>query len=274
MASNQLLACVLLIVVTAVQARAASSGTSFTFNVSQVTQCAPVSISFSGMLDNDNIPTQITLLPSDATLAFYIDLPTSSLRNTSTEIDVTFLPLPADTTFLLSLDRLGKSVAPVSDFLTVGPSGDAACLANPTLPSPGIFQVSQNPSSCQPFSVTYNSSLIQKAPQIRLYQPGQNSSSVNLVANQSVTGNATYVLPSVSNKSVLLIDGGDDALTQTLTVQSSGANPVSIVILPLCSKAVFLTFTANSAALKCSDGVGSNTVDMTMQTSSSSKSPR
>jgi hypothetical protein len=238
MASN-LLACILLIVVTTVQARVASSGTSLTFNVSQVTQCAPVSISFSGMLDSDNIPTQITLLPSDAAQAFYIDLPTSSLRNTTTEIDVTFLPLPANTTFLLSLDRLGKSVAPVSDFLTVGPSSDAACLANTTLPSPGIFQVSQNPSSCQPFSVTYNSSLIQKAPQIRLYQPGQNSLSINLVANQSVAGNAMYVLPSVSSKSVLLIDGGDAALTQTLTVQSSGANPVSLVIFPLCSKAVF-----------------------------------
>lgn len=226
MASKFQLACVLLIVVIAV----ASSGTSFTFNVSQVTQCASVSISFSGMLDNDNIPTEITLLPSDAQ-AFYIDLPTS-LRNTSTEIDVTFLPLPANTTFLLSLDRHGKSVAPVSDFLTVGPSSDAACLANATLSSLGIFQVSQNLSSCQPFSVIYNSSLIQNAPQIRLYQPGQNSSLVNLAANQSVAGNTTYVLPSVSNKSVLLIDGGG-AQTQTLTVQNSGGNLFALYFFSL-----------------------------------------
>ena len=223
------------------------------------------------MLDNGNIPTQITLLPSDAQ-AFYIELPTSSLRNTTTEIDVTFLPLPANTTFLLSLDRHGKSVAPVSDFLTVDSSSDATCLANTTLPSPGIFQVSQNLSSCQPFSVTYNTSLIQKAPQIRLYQPGQNSSLVNLVANQSVAGNAMYVLPAVSNKSVLLINSGD-ALTQTLTVQSSGTNLASYLFSP-CAQRLCFEITANSTTLKCSDGADYSTVDMTMETSDSSKSPR
>ena len=270
MASKLQLACVLLVIGIAVQVRAASSGTSFTFDVSQVTQCAPVSISFSGILDSNNIPTTITLLPSDAQ-AFYIDLPTSSLRNTSTGIDVTFLPLPAHTTFLLSLNRQGESVAPVTDFLTVSPSGDATCLASTTLPSPDIFHVSQNLSPCQPFTVTYNSSLIQKAPKIRLYQPGQDSSLVNLVENQSVAGAATYVLPSLSKKSILLIDGGN-ALTQTLTVQSSGAS-LSLVLSFLCSEAMF-AITVNSTTLKCSDGVGQNTVDMMTQASNPSKSPR
>ncbi|KAF8336770.1 hypothetical protein F5887DRAFT_1245688 [Amanita rubescens] len=217
----------------------ASSGTSFAFNVSQVTQCEPVFISFSGSLENDKIPTRITLIPSNAQV-LYIDLPTSGLQNTATGVNVTFFPLPANTTFLVSLDRQGHAVAPVTDFLTVRPSNNAACLESATLPSPHIFQISQNLSSCQSFTVTYNSSLIQTTPKIQL-----------LTGNQSAAGEATYDLPSVSKEFILSIDGGD-ALTQTLLVQSD----------------------ANSTALKCSHGTDHNMVSTAVQTSNSSDSLR
>ena len=231
MASKLLLASVLWILTATVQV-VASSGTSFAFNVSQVTQCEPVYISFSGSLENDNIPTRITLIPSNAQV-LHIDLPTSGLQNTATGVNVTFFPLPANTTFLVSLDRQGKSVAPVTTFLTVGPSNNAACLESATLPSPQIFQVSHNLSSCQSFSITYNSSLIHATPRIQLYQPG--SLSASLKGNQTVAGKATYVLPSVSKEFILSIDGGGP-LTQTILLsQSYGAN-VSLVLVLLYSK--------------------------------------
>jgi len=54
------------------------------------------------------------------------------------------------------------------------------------------------------------------------------------MGNQSVAGEATYVLPTISKEFILSIDGGD-ALTQTLLVQGDGAN-ISLVLVIICLK--------------------------------------
>ncbi|KAK2465732.1 hypothetical protein APHAL10511_002276 [Amanita phalloides] len=202
------------ILVLALQA-CASSSAPFSFSLSPVAQCAPISFSFSGSLDTNAIPTTISLIPSNAQV-LRIDIPHG--LNFSNGLGVSFFPLPENTTFLVSLDRSATSVAPISDFLKVDPSNDTSCLETATLASPDIFHFSQNLSSSQPFSISYNSSLVSGAPTIRLYQPDRFPTPI--AANCSVAGNAIYILPAMSGNFILSVEA-NSTLQQTSAVQSS-----------------------------------------------------
>ncbi|PFH53367.1 hypothetical protein AMATHDRAFT_1425 [Amanita thiersii Skay4041] len=105
-----------------------SFGSSFglRFNISKVTQCEPVSITFTSKPDKQNAPKSLTLLASDYRLQ-HIDL--GVLDPDALGFNLTSIPFPAYTTFLASLDNIeGIPIAPVSDLISVYPSGDTTCL--------------------------------------------------------------------------------------------------------------------------------------------------
>ncbi|KAF8630834.1 hypothetical protein AX17_005193 [Amanita inopinata Kibby_2008] len=203
-----------------------SHNSDFTFNISQVTQCEPVSIDFSGKLERSNIPRTLALIPANAQPVF-IHLP--PISEDARGFNVTFFPFPADTVFLASLDgERGRSVAPVSNFLSVSPSDNVSCLPTSTLPSPDIFQFGEsNVSACGSFFITYNGSRIVDTPRVRLYEPGQHSTHLDLATDQFGLGNTSYILPSVLNKFILSIHA-DGEFRQTSGVQGANGVPSNV----------------------------------------------
>lgn len=183
------------------------------FNFTDVQQCDPVAITFSGSPLNtskaDNVPNVLTILPINSTALVF---PLADPSVVSSGIGLTFLPFPAGSNFIASLENeLGDNVVSTSDIIRVlpSPSNNITCLPVSTTPIRRYFNVASDPRQCEVLTVTYDKSAILEAPNVHLYNPKGRSFKLELLSDNATTGVATYLMNYPRNQEiVLLMDDG------------------------------------------------------------------
>ncbi|RDB17953.1 hypothetical protein Hypma_000948 [Hypsizygus marmoreus] len=182
----------------------------FNFNISKVEQCEPVSITFVGSASASAIPMLLTLVPSGYNP---ITIPIPNAAASTSGVYVTFVPFPAGTTFVASLDDVtGESVAKVSDIIRVlpSPTENTTCLPSLQDTTTRRFTVNSTTfSQCENFTVAYDRTVVTRPPFIRFYNPNGPSRLLNLTADDPATGIATYLMSFERSKEVvMMIDDG------------------------------------------------------------------
>lgn len=174
------------------------------FQISEVKQCEPVTMTFVGNTGPDAIPMFLTLIPFGSSP---LSIPIPNAAADSSGVYVTFVPFAAGTNFVASLDdATGENVAKVSDVIRVLPSdtGNTTCL--PTGPSPTFFTLNNSTfSQCEEFTLSYDRSVISRAPSGRFYSPKGSSRVLKLKSDDPTTGTATYVMNFDRGKQVVFV---------------------------------------------------------------------
>ncbi|KAJ6508491.1 hypothetical protein C8R45DRAFT_1208154 [Mycena sanguinolenta] len=203
---------------------------SFQFTLSPVVQCEPVNITFSGKgANNHSVPTILTILPLQNN-ATPIQIPIPNGATNTTGIQLTFIPLPADTLFIATLDDIDGQKLTVSDVNRVqnstGTNIEGCFEANP---SPTTFyQVDEELSQCEDFTVTYNTPV---APNITAFVPLVGLGFPVFPSKVSTTSNtnvASYTADILREASVMLLlddQQGHRQTTQLITVSGDSASP-------------------------------------------------
>ncbi|KAK0244362.1 hypothetical protein EDD85DRAFT_807721 [Armillaria nabsnona] len=200
----------------------------FKFDNDNITQCAPVSISFQGSdIPADSIPVNLTLLPLNAP-PIAIPIPNAAIN--SSGVYVTFFPLKAGTTFIASLDdQDGDNSAPVSDLFKVLDSDDTSCLP-PDPDGKALFIYDDSVDQCGNFTVTYTT---QEAPSVRLLKPRGPSFLLQQRDDDIIAKRAIYSMNfSRQNDVVLLFDSGPDQQNTSSLIMVSGDTTTSKDCLP------------------------------------------
>ncbi|KAF7346586.1 hypothetical protein MSAN_01886800 [Mycena sanguinolenta] len=202
---------------------------SFKFTLSPVVQCEPVNITFSGSgANNHSVPTTFTIFPLQDN-AEPIEIPIPNGATNSTGIQLTFIPLPADTLFIASLDNINGPKPTVSDVTRVQNSTTGGCFQ--TNPSPVTFyQPDEELSQCEDFTVTYNTSV---APNITAFVPLVGAfpvfpSNVSTISSTLETTVASYTADIVREVSVMLLlddQQGHRQTTKLITVSGDSSSP-------------------------------------------------
>ncbi|KAJ7132980.1 hypothetical protein C8R46DRAFT_1048297 [Mycena filopes] len=197
---------------------------SFKFNISQVVQCEPVTITFSGNgANNHSVPTNLTILPTaDNAAPIYIPIPNGA--SNSTGITLSFIPLPAGTRFLASLDNIFGQFPAVSDVTRVisnssGTDNSDCLLPGFEVASVFAYTLDESLSQCEPFTVTHAPNVPPNitafAPELKFGYPLQKSNSTSDTANST-----SYVMVGVQGLEVLLVmnDGQTQQTTKLITI--------------------------------------------------------
>ncbi|KAJ7147160.1 hypothetical protein C8R43DRAFT_1129933 [Mycena crocata] len=195
---------------------------SFKFKLSPVVQCEPVSLTFSGSdFNNHSVPTTLTILPLiDNAPPIRIPIPNGA--SNSTGIQLTFIPLAAETRFIASLDELqGPSgSAKVSDVTKVNAANDTAdavttCLGS-GIPQVNFYQFSGDLFQCEPFTVNYDPAITPNAPNITAFNPRGDSYRVLPNDDSNATpGTASYIMNGEREDTVVLLFDDWNGHTQT-----------------------------------------------------------
>lgn len=181
------------------------------FNFTDVQQCEPVVITFSGS-NIQTLPTFLTIIPLNSTAIVIPLQPNPDLI--STGISLSFLPLGADSNFLASLnDGECDTLIPISDLIRVlpSPTQNSSCLPkNNTLQARHFnMTIDDGVSQCEDFSITYDTSVVFKAPSVRLFNPRGVSFLLNNTSDDPESGIATYTMNFTrGSEVVLLMDNG------------------------------------------------------------------
>ncbi|KAJ6525235.1 hypothetical protein DFH09DRAFT_1095710 [Mycena vulgaris] len=204
----------------------------FKFKLSPVNQCEPVNITFSGGdANNHSVPTIITILPLvDGAAPLRIPVPNGA--SNSTGIQLSFIPLSANTRFIASLDDIEGPLAKVSDVTKVAPPADpnapAACFA--AAPPVNFFQFNDTVSQCEPFTVTFNTDLNVGPPNITAFSPRNGAKRMQPLSGSGNT--ATYTMTVQRDEEVvLLFDDGLNHLqtTNLMTVLGDSSSDNSCI---------------------------------------------
>jgi len=198
------------------------------FNFSDVQECQPFTISFQKDLDATTLPTTLSILPFNSR-PLYIDIPNASTNLTG--VFVTFLPLPAGSTFITSLDSAsGESLAKVSDVIRVLPAsnGTTDCLSSiNSTKIRNLFKIEGEPSQCQELTVHYNTSVVSSAPPVRLYNPKGKSFFLNQTSDNPSNGTAKYIVNFQRGKEVVFMIGNEDADREVSSLLTVGGDTSS-----------------------------------------------
>lgn len=188
-------------------------GLKFNFTA-DVEQCKPFTVSFAGS-SLDGIPSFLSMIPVNST-AISIPLPDPSV--VSTGITLTFLPFPAGSNFLASLDdSTGENLISVSDLKRVLPSStdDSSCVAPQNLGVAKRFTISAPISQCEEFTINYDTSAVSRAPIVRLYSPKGSSFLLNSTSDNATVGTATYMMNFGRGKELILLMEDGDTIRET-----------------------------------------------------------
>jgi len=197
---------------------------SFKFNLSPVVQCEPVNLTFSGSgSNNHSIPTTLTILPLlDNVPPIRIAIPNGA--SNSTGIQLTFIPLPADTDFIASLDDLQGTSAQVSDVTRVnapvnGAPSVTTCFGN--IPQSNFYQFDDVLNQCENFSINFTTPT---APNITSFSPRGTATWVTAnVDPNAPPGTASYTMNGQREAEiVLLFDDGQGHLQTTKLITIGG----------------------------------------------------
>ncbi|KDR82882.1 hypothetical protein GALMADRAFT_220878 [Galerina marginata CBS 339.88] len=198
------------------------------FTFTDVQQCDPVMISFSGSnLTGSNPPTALTILPINST-AISIPLPDPTLI--SSGIALTFLPFIAGSNFLASLDNsTGENLIDVSDLIRVlpSPNGNSSCIPPLTTETKKLYTMVNDIVQCEEMSITYDKSLVSNPPIVRLYNPQGPSFLLNMTSNNSTAGVAKYLLNFSRGKEILLLMEDGSGIRETSPLVTVGGDASS-----------------------------------------------
>ncbi|KAF9556732.1 hypothetical protein CPC08DRAFT_820277 [Agrocybe pediades] len=186
------------------------------FNITDVQQCQPIMVSFEGTnLTGPGVPAALTVIPVNST-AISIPVDPSYIP---TGIAITFLPLPAGSNFLASLDdSAGDSLIDVSDLIRVLPSSgfsNSTCLVAMRSVAQRRFSLATNVSQCEEMSIMYDTTVVSKAPSIRVFSPKGQSSLLNLTSDDPATGTAKYLMDFPRGKEVVLLMDDGNTIKET-----------------------------------------------------------
>nr|VWO96029.1 N/A [Ganoderma boninense] len=185
--------------------QAAARFASITF--STVDQCGNFTIQFAGGDPPDALPLSLAILPLNGT-PISIPLPLDVWNSTSqTGAAITFLPYPANTQFIASLDDAnGQGAATVSDVLVINPSksADASCLPTDAPPFAPQFSLNGTLAQCKSFTVDFDASKNISSPTIRAVVPKGVSSPVRETEANATGGVDTYLMDVARDSLVLL----------------------------------------------------------------------
>ncbi|KAJ7600934.1 hypothetical protein C8J56DRAFT_21952 [Mycena floridula] len=195
----------------------------FRFTFSQIEQCQPVTISFTGNDGAKAIPSSLLLLPFNSTP---VSIPIPNAAANSTGVTITFLPLAAGTQFIASLDdESGDSSARVSDIFRVlpSPTGDNSCLPSQPQTAPQ-FTMPTSVAQCESFAVAYSSA----APAVRVFAPNGGSFGLTLTGDRTSAQTAFYSMNVTRGTQVVLmafpLDAPDTGVTSSLMTVGGDAS--------------------------------------------------
>lgn len=208
-----------------------------TISFSAVQQCGNFTVQFSGDSLPASLPLSLTVIPFNLTpISIAIQNPGWDNR-TLTGAVVTFLPYPVGTLFLASLDDAdGSSTGPVSGIMKIGDSAVTSCLSDTFSVPKEEYTLVTSPSQCEEFAVTYDTTILDSAPAVRVFQPSGNSSLADLEA--IAPGKATYTIDAARGQQVVLTFSNDTTLQQATGLITVGGdaqsptnclNPASVV---------------------------------------------
>lgn len=195
---------------------------SFKFKLSQVVQCKPVTLTFSGSdANNHSVPTTLTILPlSDNAAPIQIPIPNGA--SNSTGIELTFIPLLKDQQFIASLDDIHGPRARVSDVTRVVLDSDPTaepvsnCVSSAVPATVNFYSLTSDLRQCETFTVSYSTPL---PPNVTAFFPRDRAFQLPLVAADN--GTARYTMNGVRQAEVvLLFDDGKSNLQTTKLLTS------------------------------------------------------
>ena len=195
---------------------------------SPVEQCGNFTVAFSGGSLPEALPLSLTVVPFNLT-PINIGIANIAWDNTTLKgAAFAFLPLPAGTQFVASLDDAnGHSTAFVSDVIKVQPSDNTTCLpAVQTTPS--RYTLDESVSQCADFHVTYDASAISTPPKIRAFLPRTFAFPLPLDNTTSTAGNSSYVADLFRGQQTVLMvsdDTGYRQSTNLLSVEGDSLSP-------------------------------------------------
>ncbi|KAK7690259.1 hypothetical protein QCA50_006914 [Cerrena zonata] len=183
---------------------------------SSVQQCGSFDIRFTGGKPPASLPLTLTVVPFNST-PVSIMIPNFTWNaSTATGAAVTFLPFPADTQFVASLDDLyGFPTGDVSDITRVQDSDDTSCLPNNSTVAPARYTIvdEKEMAQCESFDVTFDPTVVDVPPIVRGFVPKGDSFFMNRTS--TALGNVTYTLSAPSGSSVVLLFSDDRGFKQT-----------------------------------------------------------
>jgi len=186
------------------------------FNFTDVHQCESFMIYFVGTnLTGPGVPTTLTVIPVNSTaIPIRVDP-----EYVSTGISINLLPLPSGSNFIASLDDIsGNNLIDTSDLIRVlPPSGisDTNCIAEMKNTPPRRFSLATNVSQCEEMSIMYDTSVVTKAPTIRLFSPKGPSSLLEMTADDPETGTAKYLMKFRRGKEIILLMEDGSTIRET-----------------------------------------------------------
>ncbi|KAJ4482311.1 hypothetical protein J3R30DRAFT_2157103 [Lentinula aciculospora] len=190
---------------------------SLKLNISQVTECEPVFVSFRGQFNSSlqQVPLSLQIFPFNSTPSL---IPLPSYTANSTGVNVTFLPIPANTEFVATLASPSGIISVVSDVFEVsaGSPSNTACLPRTTFTPSFEIQNPANLSQCEDFTVSYSG---QSPPVVELFNPRGHAYTLNLTSSAKNT--ATYNLAAIRQSQIMLsfisTDGVQNQTSSLLT---------------------------------------------------------
>ncbi|KIP09696.1 hypothetical protein PHLGIDRAFT_11814 [Phlebiopsis gigantea 11061_1 CR5-6] len=192
---------------------------------SAVQQCGNFSVHFSGGTLPTSLPLTLTVVPFNLT-PISIDISRASWDPIKlTGVAVSFLPFPADTQFVASLDDAnGASTGPVSDVIRVDPSEDASCLSANSFSLEQRYIVNSTLSQCQDFNVTYDPSVVDSPPTVRSFVPKGRPLFLNENVLASTLGRTAYSLAAREGQQVVLVFSDDTGFRQATDLLAVGGD--------------------------------------------------
>ncbi|EIM86117.1 uncharacterized protein STEHIDRAFT_169105 [Stereum hirsutum FP-91666 SS1] len=223
-----LLAALVLLGSLALGAQVVSSSKFDTLKFSSIEQCGSFNVSFVGSSINATSTLTLTILPFNSS-SIPITIPPSSWDSASgaaAAAFITFLPIPAGSTFIATLDDAGtgEAVAAVSDIIKIEDSDDTSCLPSST--ETQLFSTQSTLSQCESFNVSFSNT--STAPTVRAFVPNFFSETLNQTSTTSnTTGVASYILPVFRGFEVAFLFEDDDGNHQVSNLYPVGGDASS-----------------------------------------------
>lgn len=191
-----------------------------------VKQCGSFTVKFVGGSPPTAMPLSLTVVPfGQSPLSIPID---SSAWNesTSTGAAVTFLPFPAGTTFVASLDdATGAGTGAVSDIIEVQGSDDSTCLPAQSDDGPRLFNVVGSLAQCQTFDLHFDPNVTTAAPTARAFSPLGKTFPVNMTDYKP--GTAKYTMNAFHGSQVTLVFTDAEGYSETTNLTTIQGNSLS-----------------------------------------------
>lgn len=186
------------------------------FDFTSPQQCSPLLLSFTGLASPPSgAPASLAIIPFNST-AKVISLQNIDL---TAGIGLNFLPLVTGSQFIMSLDDAkGNNIINTSDIFSVlsSPNNNSTCIPEP---QPSFFTLATpEVSQCRDFTINYNTTVVSRAPSVRLFSPSGPSFILNVTSDDPTSGMATYSMAFLSGSGIILAIDDGNGITETTSL--------------------------------------------------------